>query len=109
MLTIYVCLLDCSSMKLTGPHMETVHWRSQGGPVQFLDDGGRVVSSHGLNSSEHLTSRVTKLLWPHFAGHCTKIDNLVLYTAYNQRMTFLEPSLNHASKECEVKESKIVL
>ena len=33
---------------LTGPHSDTVHWRSQGGPVQFLMFGGLVMGSQGL-------------------------------------------------------------
>lgn len=40
MLVGYMYMLDCYSLKLTGPHMETVHCRSHGGPVQFLEDGG---------------------------------------------------------------------
>lgn len=54
---------------LTGPHSDTVHWRSQGGPVQFLTFGGFVVGSHGRVSSEQRTSRVTWALRPHLAGH----------------------------------------
>lgn len=126
MLVAYVCLLDCSSMKLTGPHMETVHWRSQGGPVQFLDDGGRVVSSHGLTSSEHLTSRVIKPLWPHVAGHCTKKDNfsvmcylyklllwIKIYLRSKPTKTDFPPnfseSCKHTSAKSDVKESRIVI
>lgn len=54
---------------LTGPHSDTVQWRSQGGPVQFLMFAGLVIGSHGLVSSEQRTSRVTWALRPHLAGH----------------------------------------
>lgn len=54
---------------LTGPHSDTVQWRSQGGPVQFLMFGGLVIGSHGLVSSEQRTSRVTWAFRPHLAGH----------------------------------------
>lgn len=61
--------IPCTPALLTGPHSETVHCRSQGGPVQFLASGCRLDASHDPSSSEHLTSRVTVPLSPHFAGH----------------------------------------
>lgn len=69
--------------ELTGPHSDTVHWRSQGGPVQFLTFGGWVMGSQGLVSSEQRTSRVTWALRPHLAGHWFKED--VFYNYHQPR------------------------
>lgn len=54
---------------LTGPQSETVHWRSQGGPVQFFSPTGRVLGSHSFSSSEQRMSLVTTLRSPHLAVH----------------------------------------
>lgn len=54
---------------LTGPQSETVHWRSQGGPVQFFSARGRALASHSFSSSEQRMSRVTTLRSPHRAEH----------------------------------------
>lgn len=54
---------------LTGPQSETVHWRSQGGPVQFFSPTGRVLGSQSSSSSEQRMSLVTTLRSPHLAVH----------------------------------------
>ena len=54
---------------LTGPQSETVHWRSQGGPVQSFSPTGLVLGSHSFSSSEQRMSRVTTLRSPHLAVH----------------------------------------
>lgn len=56
--------------ELTGPQSETVHWRSQGGPVQFFSPTGLVLGSHSFSSSEQRMSLVTTLRSPHLAVHC---------------------------------------
>lgn len=58
------------STGLTGPQSETVHCRSQGGPVQFFSPTGLVLGSHSFSSSEQRMSLVTTLRSPHLAVHC---------------------------------------
>lgn len=55
---------------LTGPQSETVHWRSQGGPVQSFSPTGLVLGSHSFSSWEQRMSLVTTLRSPHLAVHC---------------------------------------
>lgn len=57
------------NLPLTGPQSETVHWRSQGGPVQFFSPTGLVLGSHSFSSSEQRMSLVTTLRSPHLAVH----------------------------------------
>lgn len=76
----------------TGPHSDTVQWRSHGGPVQFLSLGGLVEGSHDLVSSEQRTSRVTCALRPHLARHWTKRKKR--WTKRKKRLDW-ENALNH--------------
>lgn len=62
-------LAPCPESSLTGPQSETVHWRSQGGPVQFFSPTGLVLGSHSFSSSEQRMSLVTTLRSPHLAVH----------------------------------------
>lgn len=66
-------LAPCPESALTGPQSETVHWRSQGGPVQFFSPTGLVLGSHSFSSSEQRMSLVTTLRSPHLAVHYKEV------------------------------------